>query len=195
MTAWEKFFDEKIRLIASRSQTILDVGGGLKFSKGMAAYQKLFANHDYKTLDIAAEYKPDILGDIHNLPLPQKSLDAVICKAVLEHVVRPETAVSEIYRVLKPGGMGLLYVPFLYPYHAHSNYQDYYRFSRDGIRYLFKDFAKIEIVPVRGFWETWFYFLPFGLNRMFGPSIGRLLDKLKKQSGNQASGYNIFVIK
>lgn len=194
MTDWERFFEEKLRLIA-RARNVLDVGGGIKFGKGMRAYESWFANTDYKTLDLVPDYHPDIVGDIHHLPLPDGNYEAVICKAVLEHVHDPQQAVDEIYRILQPAGMGLIYVPFLYPYHAARHYQDFYRFSRDGIRHLFRRFAKIEIVAVRGFWETWFYFLPFGLNRLLAPTIGRFLDKLRRQKGNQVSGYNVFVIK
>lgn len=194
MTPWDKFFEEKLHLL-SQAKTVLDVGGGVKFGKGLEPYKPWFARCDYKTLDIVPDYRPDILGDIHNIPVPGESFEAVICKAVLEHVADPQRAVSEIHRILKSGGMCLAYVPFLYPYHAHANYRDYYRYSRDGIRHLFRDFSKVEIMPVRGFFETWFYFLPFGLNRIFAPILGRFFDKLKKQSGSQASGYHIFAVK
>lgn len=181
--------------IISQKKDILDVGGGIKFGKGMSKYAGLLANTNYKTFDIVPAYKPDILGDIHNIPLPDASFDAVMCKAVLEHVYDPKKAVDEIYRILRPDGIVFLYVPFLYPYHAHKDYQDYYRYSKDGIKYLLKNFRNIEICPVRGFWETWFYFLPFRLNRVFAPTLGRFLDKVRRQSGNQASGYNVFAIK
>ena len=192
--SWDVFTEEKMKMIAS-SANVLDVGGGIKLGKGLSAYEKLFSKTDYKTLDIDSAYDPDILGDIHQIPLPDASFEAVICKAVLEHVWDPGLAVREIYRILKPGGKCLVYVPFLYPYHAGHGYKDYYRFSRDGIRYLFRNFSSLEIEPVRGFWETWFYFLPYKLNKVFSPTLGRFLDQLKKQSGNQASGYNIFAVK
>ena len=195
MTPWEKFLDEKVREIAEENY-ILDVGGGIKFGKGMKSYLGLFAGKRYVTLDKEEKYHPDIVGDIHEIPLPDNSVDAVICKSVLEHVEEPRKAVLEVYRILKPGGKAFFYVPFLYPYHAERQvYSDFFRFSKDAVQYLFRKFSKLEYVPVRGFWETWFYFLPYRFNRIFAPTLGRLLDKLKKQSGNQASGYHIFVIK
>lgn len=194
MRPWDKFFDEKIHEIA-RSDYILDIGGGVKFGKGLNKYAELFANKRFVTLDKEPKYNPDIVGDIHDIPLPDSTVDAVICKAVLEHVERPERAVEEVLRVLKPGGKALFYVPFLYPYHAERGvYKDFYRFSKDAVEYLFRSASKLEYVPVRGFFETWFYFLPFRLNRLLSP-LGRFLDAAVKQSGNQTSGFSIFVTK
>lgn len=194
MTSWEKFFDEKIREVAKETY-ILDVGGGIKFGKGMKQYAALFAGKKYLTLDKEPRYEPDIIGDIHAIPLEDSSVEAVICKAVLEHVEEPAQAIAEIYRILKPGGKAFFYVPFLYPYHAERQvYKDYYRFSKDAVEYLFRNFSHLEYIKVRGFAETWLNFLPFGLNRLFVP-FGRVLDKFIKHSGNQTSGFNIFVIK
>ncbi|TSA45583.1 class I SAM-dependent methyltransferase, partial [bacterium] len=163
--------------------------------KGMRKYEALFAGKKYVTLDKEAKYQPDLVGDVHAIPLPDSSVDAVICKAVLEHVEEPGRAVGEIYRILRPGGKALFYVPFIYPYHAEKGvYKDFYRFSKDAVEYLFRDFSKVEYIGVRGRFETLINFLPFGINRVFA-RIGRLLDAIFKKSGNQVSGYNIFVIK
>lgn len=44
--------------------------------------------------------------------LANASADVVICHHMLEHVLNPATSLSEIRRVLKPGGKLLLHVPF-----------------------------------------------------------------------------------
>jgi SAM-dependent methyltransferase len=192
MTKWDRFFEEKIRIIA-RSKNILDIGGGFRFQKGLEKYKKLFENSNYIVLDIESSYRPDIVGDVHNLPQQSESVDAVICKAVLEHVYNPHKAVDEIYRILKKSGKCLVYVPFLYPYHGQKEgYNDYYRYTDDGIRYLFRKFSSIEICPVRGNLETVLNLTPFR-NIAFLNGILRYFDK--KLSYKQVSGYNIFVIK
>lgn len=194
MTAWEKFYDEKIKSIALTA-SVLDIGGGLKFGKYLAVYKDLFDGKEYICLDKEPTYKPDVVADIHNLPFKNERFDAVYCNAVLEHVENPLQAVSEIYRVLKPQGQALVYVPFLYPYHAEKGiYKDFYRYTRDGIEYLFREFSDVEICPVRGFFETLLYFLP-KVNKILAPSLGRFLDSLFKQRGNQASGYHIWAVK
>ena len=45
-----------------------------------------------------------IEGDAQSLDLEQNSCDLVYCRYLLEHLHEPGKAISEIYRVLKPGG-------------------------------------------------------------------------------------------
>jgi ubiquinone/menaquinone biosynthesis C-methylase UbiE/DNA-binding transcriptional ArsR family regulator len=48
------------------------------------------------------------LGDIENVPLPDKSVDLAILSQALHHAQHPEAAVKEAFRILKPGGQILL---------------------------------------------------------------------------------------
>lgn len=193
--AWEKFFDEKVKEIASycrsRKGKILDLGGGEPFMKHMSHYKSLFDGLEYLVVDNVAKYKPDIVADITQLPMEDNFADAVICKAVLEHVSEPHQAVAEIYRVLKPGGKALIYVPFLYSYHGNKDYKDYFRYTPDGLNYLFRDFSSVEIIPVRGAIETWLYLLPFKSVRKLSP----LVRSFDKKTNNQASGYSLWAVK
>lgn len=192
MTKWEKFFDEKIREIA-KEKNILDIGGGFRFQKDLGRYQELFQESNYQVLDKKSSYRPDIVGDVCQMSVLDESFDAIICKAVLEHVSEPQKAAQEIYRVLKNGGKCLVYLPFLYPYHAHQGvYKDYYRYTEDGLKYLFREFSSIEICPVRGNLETVFNLTPLRRLKIFIPLI-RFLDKFF--SGRQPSGYHVFLIK
>jgi len=192
MTKWDKFFERKIKEIA-KEKNILDIGGGFRFQKGLKKYQRFFKKSNYQVLDNEPSYQPDILGDVCRMPLLAKSVDAVICKAVLEHVTEPQKAAKEIYRVLKKGGKCFVYVPFLYPYHAHQGvYKDYYRYTEDGIKYLFRKFNSIEICPVRGNLETVLNLTPLRRLKILIPVI-RFFDRFF--SGKQTSGYNIFLIK
>lgn len=45
------------------------------------------------------------VGKAEKLPYPDSSFDVVTCVDVLEHVDSPGTAIREIHRVLKPGGL------------------------------------------------------------------------------------------
>ena len=56
------------------------------------------------------------------------------CDAVLEHVRNPALVMSEIRRVLAPGGYAHLVVPFCHPFHEYP--RDFRRFTRDGLREL-----------------------------------------------------------
>lgn len=94
-------------------------------------------------MDYDIKNKPHIGGDIQRLPFKKESIDVILCSAVLEHIPEPHEAVNEMYRVLKCGGSLLGYVPFLYPYHASPS--DYYRFTEEGIKFLFRDYSKIKM--------------------------------------------------
>ena len=130
MTPWDKFFHEKILKILQDKKSVIDIGGGLRVLKKKGnrydPNQKWLCPYlekiDYKILDPMPDYKPDIVGDIHNLPFDDNSQEAILCSAVLEHVENPFKAVEELHRVLKPGGYLFVYVPFLYYYHAERGY-------------------------------------------------------------------------
>ncbi|MBU2473098.1 class I SAM-dependent methyltransferase [Patescibacteria group bacterium] len=88
-----------------------------------------------------------IVADIVNLPFKDNSVDVIINESVLEHIKNPQTIVKEMYRILKPGGLIYVTVPFVVSFHSSPN--DYYRWSMEGLRQLFKDYKEIEI-DVRG---------------------------------------------
>lgn len=56
---------------------------------------------------------PEILKvDITSIPFKDQSFDVIICNHVLEHVTDDTLALSELFRVLKPGGIAVLQTPF-----------------------------------------------------------------------------------
>ena len=67
-------------------------------------------NLAYITADL---YSPiaDVKADICNLPFEENSFDVVFCNHVLEHIADDTKAMQELYRVLKPGGMGIFQIP------------------------------------------------------------------------------------
>ena len=69
--------------------------------------------------------KLDIVSDILSIPLPDHSVDAVMCTEVLEHIPDPIGAIKEFGRLIKPGGYLLITAPFaslthFAPYHFAS---------------------------------------------------------------------------
>ena len=91
----------------------------------------------------------DICADINGL---ENKYDKIICLAVLEHVYNPFKAIENLRSMLKDNGIIYGFVPYLYKYHAPMDlkYQDYFRFSKDTLAYLFKDFSDVELFPLRG---------------------------------------------
>lgn len=76
-------------------------------------FEKQHGNQ-YTTADIESPLAK-VKMDIHNIPFPENSFDVVLCNHVLEHVRDDIRAMSEIRRVLKPGGFSILQVPFFQP--------------------------------------------------------------------------------
>ncbi len=116
--------------------TLLDLGCGSQpyrqYLRGVTRYVGL----DYPLTQacLANKVKPEVHGDARTLPFADQSFDGVLCSQVLEHVDRPETVVREMFRILKPGGVGLISVPFFYNLHMEPH--DYFRFSPYGIKEL-----------------------------------------------------------
>lgn len=71
---------------------------------------KAHSNIDYLTADISAS-NVMVRMDITEINYPTGTFDVIICNHVLEHIIDDEKAMSELYRVLKPGGWGILQVP------------------------------------------------------------------------------------
>lgn len=65
---------------------------------------------DYTSADLFSPIV-DVKADILDLPFPDESFDVVICNHVLEHIEDDAKAMSELYRVMKPGGWGIFQVP------------------------------------------------------------------------------------
>lgn len=142
-----------IHAIAEKGGLIIDAGGAGPFTKGLAQYRDVLSAADYRTLDVSAEAKPDIVGDIHALPFDDESVDAFLCRSVLEHVRSPEVAIAEMRRALKPGGQLLLTVPSIYPYHSRGGdggYPDLWRFFPDTLHMLLAGFSAVKITQRGG---------------------------------------------
>lgn len=71
---------------------------------------KNLKNLDYVTADL---YSPivDVKADICDLPFEENRFDVIFSNHVLEHIEDDKKAMSELYRVLKPGGMGIFQIP------------------------------------------------------------------------------------
>jgi SAM-dependent methyltransferase len=88
----------------------------------------------YRSLDLNSDAKPDIVGSAEAIPLPDGSVDSVLCTQMLEHVPHPWKVLSEIFRVLKPGGKVLLTAPQLNELHEEP--LDFYRYTKYGLTVL-----------------------------------------------------------
>ncbi len=127
---WNRSVKRVIRELGSDAQ-ILDLGSGTHRRAPNVI-----------NLEIESTPMVDVVADGHSLPFADSVFDAVVSEAVLEHVSAPQQVVTEMYRVLKPGGYVCAAVPFLQGYHASPH--DYQRWTTTGFVTLFSQFREVE---------------------------------------------------
>ena len=136
--------EEKVAPYASSGKT-LEIG-----AYGSAGYGRFFPN---KTgVDIRAGKGVDVVASVYELPFEDNTFDVALCMVVLEHLEDPRKAIAEIQRVLKPGGTVLVSVPFLFPMHDTPN--DFWRFTKYGLKLLFAEWDVEKVEAETNFNET-----------------------------------------
>ena len=120
--------------------TILDAGAGECQFKKFCGHLK-YVSQDFGKYTGAGNVglqtgdwdntKLDIVSDITAIPLPDLSVDAIMCTEVFEHLPNPVLAINEFSRLLKPNGYLLITAPFaslthFAPYHYASGLSKYF---------------------------------------------------------------------
>lgn len=131
---------------AGPSDRILNVGSG-------------YGRRSPKTTNFDYVQTPsvDCRGAAERLPFRSAAFNVIITQETLEHVREPDVAVSEMYRVLTPGGLLYCQVPFVIGYHPGPT--DFWRFSREGIVQILEragfscDEIGIAVGPATGFYR------------------------------------------
>ncbi len=138
--------DELGAVAGAASTRVLIVGGA---TVGQGA-DWLVSDPSWTTIafDIYPTRDTSLVADAHRIPLAAESVDVVWVQAILEHVYRPDVVVSEIRRVLKPGGLVHAETPFLQP--VHEGAFDFSRFTVSGHAMLFGGFEPILSGPIGG---------------------------------------------
>jgi SAM-dependent methyltransferase len=96
----------------------------------------------YTTSEVVPMEGCDLVIDVRSMPeMTSASYDCIYCSGVLEHVDEFRKGFDEITRILKPGGILLLGLPFRQAIHMAP--QDFWRFSEYGIKYLLKESYEI----------------------------------------------------
>jgi SAM-dependent methyltransferase len=132
---------EQVACMLKPNSRILIIGGQHE-GNGINRLIKQNFNNQIVSIDIVKSENVDYCCDVHELIFESNTFDLVVCQAVLEHVLDPHVAISEIYRVTKPGGICYIEVPFLQS--VHEGAYDFSRFTLNGLRWLTRDFKVIE---------------------------------------------------
>jgi SAM-dependent methyltransferase len=119
---------------------LLDVGCGHRpYEKTYFSAAESYLGTDYLT----DRSRPDIVASALDLPFDANTFDTVTSTEVLEHLVDPLRALTEMHRVLKPDGYLILSVPMHWP--RHEQPYDYWRFTYDGLLHLLQE-SRFEVV-------------------------------------------------
>jgi SAM-dependent methyltransferase len=133
---------------------ILDIAPSAQLSQFIDCYQNVI----HHTADLFAK-DVDFVVDVTDMSaIASDSYDILICSHVLEHVVDDRKALSELYRVLKPSGWGIIMVPINLaiqqieedPQEADVS-ERWRRFGQDDHIRLYSKVGFIERVKAAGF--------------------------------------------
>lgn len=158
MMKWHKtvlsFLDKDLS-----GKKMLEVGCG---NGDFSNYLSLNHNADILGLDFSTEsikianQKKDVfgaktssfmVGDAQNISLPDNSFDIIVSCECLEHIPVPQKMVSEIFRLLKPGGRVVL---------TTENYFNAYAYHRLYLKMLGRPFdSGSGVQPLENFFFFW----------------------------------------
>jgi SAM-dependent methyltransferase len=125
---------------------VLNVGAGGPLAQRVARIRA----GQVVSVDLDPARRPDVTADVCDLRcFEDATFDAAFVLEVLEHVVSPDLAISELRRVLAPRGVLVLSTPFLFE--IHEGPHDYYRFTEHGLRHLLRGFDDCTIVRRNGY--------------------------------------------
>ncbi len=113
------YFTRHTTLLTERV-TLLHIAPEVLFMKRFKTLYKESPEH-YITADLSSPLAT-MHFDVQDIPLPDDSCDVVMCNHVMEHVESDIKAMSELYRILRPGGWGILLAPI--DYDRESTFED-----------------------------------------------------------------------
>lgn len=131
---------------------VLDAGAGDQ------RYKHLFAHTQYEAADFKKVDKkyaqPTYVCDLTDIPVEDARFDYILFNQVMEHLPNPQKVLTELFRVLKPGGR-IIYTGPLF-YEEHEKPYDFFRYTQFGLRMLFTDagFVINRLDWMEGYYST-----------------------------------------
>lgn len=113
---------------------VLELGAGRKRRRG--TFRPPSHVSSWICADRSPDAEPDVRADVRDLPFRSAVFDTTVCLEVLEYVPEPARALRELARVLRPGGLLVVSVPFI---HRWDTPADLWRASPAGLERLLRD--------------------------------------------------------
>jgi SAM-dependent methyltransferase len=181
-TSIKKAIEETLPILSGK---ILDIGcGKMPYKKMMLQNSNL---KDYIGLDIETarvyevDVKPDFTWNGITMPFENETFDCAFGTEVLEHCPYPEIVLKEVFRVLKPGGVFFLTVPFLW--NLHEVPHDEYRYTPFSLQKHLTNsgFSNIKLKAMGGWHASMAQMLGLWVKRApMGVSSRKLLTTILK---------------
>ena len=127
-------FVDRVAASVPPAARILDAGAG------EAPFRERFRHARYVSLDDGRgddrwDYTAvHASGDLLAMPFRDGAFDHVLCTETLEHLTDPQRFLSEVARVLRPGGRLHMTAPLSFKEHQQPH--DYFRYTRYGLALL-----------------------------------------------------------
>lgn len=138
----------------------------------------------------------DVICPVTELAFPDARFDTVLATQVLEHVFEHDKMMSEINRVLRPGGQVILTVPFAWELHEEP--YDFFRYTKHGLKSLFEQhgFVIDYIRPNGGKWAAAYQLRTNAMYHSFRKrkTLGNKLKKLLFMELRLTQLRNLFAI-
>lgn len=104
----------------------------------------------FRNLNLAPFPNVDVVADAHVLPFGIGTVAVLYCEAVLEHLERPDLAVAEMFRVLKPGAYVFAATPFLQAFHGYPDHLQNFTLSGHFALFARSGFDVVDSGPCVG---------------------------------------------
>jgi len=147
-----KLLQHIIRSIPFAKGRLLDVGCGTMPYKNLVLSNNEVTQYigmDLKVSDVYAHITPDLYWDGYTIPLADETVETVLLTEVLEHCPEPDKVLSEVKRVLRPGGRIIFSVPFIW--YLHEVPWDFYRYTPLAMQRLFGNLGlKFDVLETYG---------------------------------------------
>jgi len=126
---------------------VLEVGA-LDFNGGLRSVLVAYGPSEYIGVDLQAGPGVDVTCDVSKLveSFGEESFDIVVNTELLEHVEHWRSAISNLKRVLRPGGVMVTTTRSPgFKYHGYP--YDFWRFRPEDMRHIFCDFEILDLIP------------------------------------------------
>ena len=123
---------------------VLEVGSRMTNPGAWWIVNRDLARGQWLGIDMQPGAGVDQVADIHDLPAEWAGrFSGVLCSEVLEHVARPWVALPKLRTVIRPGGWVVVTTLFSFPEHGFPD--DFYRYSRSGLKLLLEDAGFVDV--------------------------------------------------